>query len=166
MVPLPLPKNSRPPTIVGWANTVLAEGNPKAHFTFNFGTSSARSPAASVVCILVLTRSTPHPFQPLRLESGAAPGAHELDAAGSAEALARGERKSATACFSAAVSVAPWAFMAPVSSAAIMAPFGTRWTASSVGVRLSASGLWQNAQFFWNMALPSGGGACAATQPI
>src|SRR5450755_3795091 len=128
--------------------TVLTEGNPKAHLSFNFGTSSARIPAASLDCMRLLTRSAPHPFQPSRLESVDAAALQELVAAGSTEAVVLGARKSAMAWRSAALSVAPCAFIDPDSSATTMGPFGTHLRASNVGVRLSAPGLWQRAQFF------------------
>src|SRR5215472_11615120 len=102
MVPLPLPKNSRPPTTDGCAKTVAAFAKPNAHLTFNFGTSSARIPAAAVDCMRLLIRSVLHPFQPFRLASGAALAGHALVLAGSTEVDAvLGARKSATACRSA-----------------------------------------------------------------
>jgi hypothetical protein len=72
------------------------------------------------------------------------------------EAAGLGEMKLAMACLSAALSDAPCAFIEPLSSVTRMAWFGTRLSASAVGVRLSALGLWHRAQFLSNSALPSG----------
>src|SRR5260370_39849363 len=156
-VPLPLPKNSLPFTTVGWLKTVAASANPKAHLTLSFGTSLAPIPASFAVCIRLLIRSVLHPFQPFKLaRAGAGPG-HAFNFRGWMVDSVGGERKSAMACRSAMLSLAPCTFIDPDSRAATIARLGKRLRASGSGVRLSAPALWQSAQLFSKSAEPSGG---------
>src|SRR5690349_19174643 len=54
--------NTRPETTVGCALLVMPLGMPKAHFSFNLGTSAAVRRAAAAVCDRVLAIPLPHPF--------------------------------------------------------------------------------------------------------
>src|SRR6476619_655880 len=64
MYPLSLPAKTRPATTVGCEFELSPVGKPKAHFSFNFGTSVAVSRAAAAVWKRVLPLSLPQPFHP------------------------------------------------------------------------------------------------------
>ena len=72
-MPLRLPTNTREPTTDTCDPDADTPGTPNAHFSFNFGTSDALSPAAAAGWNRVLRESTPHPFQ-LAPASGVPPG--------------------------------------------------------------------------------------------
>src|SRR5579872_1477857 len=141
--------------MVGCPKTLSVSGKPNAQASFRFGTSAAVMPAAFAGWNRELTRSTPHPFHPARLRSGPAAG-QVFDAALVDFTPTSFERNLAIATRCDGVSDEPCTFIAPVSSALIIAVCERFAIASGIGARFSGPGLWQARQFFSNNALPSG----------
>src|SRR2546421_11194891 len=91
------------------------------------------------------------------LASGA-PGGQVLEVAAVVLSPASFDRNRAIAVRSAGVSGAPCGFIAPLSSEVTMACCESWASASGSGVRFSAPGRWQTAQFFSKSAFPLGAG--------
>src|SRR5260221_4425369 len=108
----------RPPATTGCVPPELAPGSPKAHASFNRGTSRAVIPAGSPDWNRALVIPAPQPFQlgpPNEARNGAAVLPQNADAGMTGGALVSPlpERYSARTCRCARLRSAAWAFIAP-----------------------------------------------------